>query len=202
MRGREGLPGDPERASDLAYIGAIDRNKECRLVMSLSVSFEVHDKSQFDECGLHANYWWCKAMKPDLGIDDLALAEMLSRLTWGMILLPAFTKHHPQHGLTLQEAYTKAVYLLSSNVPGIQNCEMQYRLGIALYWENLVDHKRVAFHLTNAAKQAHPEALYQLGYIYMLKCGVSKDDELFLDLMRQAKNAGSKSPNRRGFITD
>jgi hypothetical protein len=197
MRGREGLPGDPERASDLAYEGGEAGCSAGWLILCIQRSCEALTLPNSSDSWTSAMRCFNAAKMPGMKADDPDLVTMLRNFAQGLMLMPNNTLE-PKH-LLLSEAINM---LMKPQQNGIPYCEIEFWLGMTLQKKKSVEHERVAFHLTNAAKQGHPEALFELGYMYRLKCRVPKDDELFLDLMRQAKNAGSKSPNRWGFIKE
>ena len=199
MRGREGLPADPNRATDLAADGAAKNCRLCCFILSIDCSSEVHDEIYFGDSGFNARYWYSEAMKAHMKVDDSDLAERLSKLAKAMTLLPSFTKYHAPHDLTLPEAHTIAVDLLMANLSGILSCEKDYRLGM-MWWRDLREPKKAVVHLTNAANQGHPDALCNLGRMYYHGFGVEKDEEEGKRLMEQAIKAGSKSPINWGYM--
>ena len=198
VRGREGLSADPGRASDLASDGAAKNCQLCRLFLSIDCSANLLDAIYFGDSGFNARYWLSKAMKPHMRNDDHDLAFMLYHLAQVQILLPKFTKYHPPCNLTLQEAPKKAMSLLMSNPSTFLDCEIQFR--VAMMCKEMNDKEQAVIHLTNAANQGHPEALFNLGRMYYHGWGIPEDVERGMDLMEQAKKAGSESPKNWGYI--
>ena len=192
MRGREGLPDDPSRVSDLASAGAANNCMLCMLIKSLDCITEVYDARYFGDSVRNAKHCFSDAMTGHMYNDDDDLAIMLYNLAQGMLLLPSFTRHCYPRDQT-PESDEKALTCLLTKSPGIQNCEMKFRLGL-MWWRDRHEHKKAVFYLENAAIQGHPEALYNLGLMYNHGLGVERDEEKGKELMNQATIAGNKSP--------
>lgn len=197
MRGREGLPVDRKRAFEMAYDGALEKSRACRLCLSFQFSTEVIERLQYNEDGGNAMRWLDKAMKDSTSMNDPDLVDWLYSLAQGMVLSKTFTSVYPPQDQTRQEANTKAELHLMSLHPGFSPCDHQYNLGMLMLYQ---EPKQAVIHLTNATRWGHPEALFQLARIYKGgRLGVEKDEKRGDALIEQAKIAGSKSAEKWVF---
>ena len=199
IHGREGLPADPRRASDLASDGADENSIECILFLAGSIAMEVIDTPETQgDSTIISKKWLRKATDPNIKIDDPALAAMLYNLAQGLILSKSFTEHLDPQGMTKDEAHEKALQLLNSGISNSPDCEMKFRLGkLLLNFEHPDNPLR---YFTESANQGHPEALVNLGCMYYIGSYVEINKEKGNLLMKRAIEAGSKLPIRLGYI--
>lgn len=195
MWGRKGLPVDRERAFDLANQGALDKSRACQLCLGYQSASMAGFYQKFSEYGCGAFSSLDEAMSEDMKVSDPDLVNWLHSLLKGTIHSQPFTLvYSPLPHLTHVQANLKGKLDLMEHWPGFPSSENQYQLGTSMRYSNPAE---ALVHLTNAAREGHPEALYQLALIYKGGlCGQEKDEERGNALMEQAAEAGSASAKR------
>jgi len=207
MRGREGLPANRGRASDLAYDGAMALSRECELLQSILCSADFMITWKTDTCE-NALDCYSTAMESNMTVSDIDLAKMLHNLAAGLMC----NKYFARYCVPYQESPKEVHHLMNEIIN--THPEKLHDLGNKLLMENQKadmgesnyflatrcnnhyphSHPFLAAHyMKKAADLGHPDALFHLALWYMCGRGVDEDREKGLCLMNRAKKAGSVS---------